>query len=265
MKKYFIIPSILGVLMFYIIPFFIEFGFSLNFLEKNIFINYLEVVHNKVFQLALLNTVKFSIIAIPLLLLLSLLLALTTSYFFSNDYVLTIVMFPVVLPNIALTVSWKLIFSKSGLLNSSFSIITNWFADKYAFYLLIFTFIWKNIGLFTLIWLISINGVSKTQIEVAKLEGANFYQLMKYVVFPHLFKIAPLVLVLSLFYSLKVFREAYLVGGDYPASSIFLIQHAFNNWFSDLQVAYLASGSTILTVGIIMLIILLATVMVRKR
>ena len=65
------------------------------------------------------------------------------------------------------------------------------------------------------------------------------------------------VVVLAILNSFKVFREAYLVAGEYPHDSIYLIQHLFNNWFRELDVNKLAAGAVINSIVLIALILLL--------
>ena len=54
------------------------------------------------------------------------------------------------------------------------------------------------------------------------------------------------IVIVSFLNSFKVFREAYLVAGNYPQEKIYLLQHVFNNWFSDLSVDKMAAGSVLL-------------------
>lgn len=56
------------------------------------------------------------------------------------------------------------------------------------------------------------------------------------------------------YYSFKVYREAYLVAGDYPDQSIYMMQHLFNNWFRDLSLDKLAVGAVINTAIFVVLI-----------
>ena len=63
--------------------------------------------------------------------------------------------------------------------------------------------------------------------------------------------------VLSLLNSFKVFREAYLVAGDYPHRSMYLLQHLFNNWFRDLSFDRMAAGAVLTAMVILCLIGLL--------
>ena len=58
----------------------------------------------------------------------------------------------------------------------------------------------------------------------------------------------------SLINGFKVFREAYLIAGDYPEQHIYLLQHLFNNWFRDLSVNKLAAGAVLMGLVLFVLI-----------
>ena len=62
---------------------------------------------------------------------------------------------------------------------------------------------------------------------------------------------------LSLLNSFKVFREAYLVAGDYPHDSMYLLQHLFNNWFRDLSFDRMAAGAVLVCLVVLTLILLM--------
>lgn len=64
------------------------------------------------------------------------------------------------------------------------------------------------------------------------------------------------VFVLSMVNSLKVFREAYLVAGNYPDSSIYMLQHLFNNWFVNLDIQKICAAAVLVTAVIIVFILL---------
>ena len=63
------------------------------------------------------------------------------------------------------------------------------------------------------------------------------------------------IVVLSLLNGFKVFREAYLVAGDYPQDSMYLLQHLFNNWYRDLALDKMAAAAVV-TGAVILLLIL---------
>lgn len=76
-----------------------------------------------------------------------------------------------------------------------------------------------------------------------------------YITMPNLWSSMFLITTLSLINGFKVFREAYLIAGDYPQEHIYLLQHLFNNWFRDLAVNKLAAGAVLMGIvlfGLIM-------------
>ena len=75
----FLTPSLLGVLIFFVLPFCVVVFYSVvnNPIQKQFvgISNFIRVFNNNAFRLAALNTAKFSIIAVPLAVILSLFLA----------------------------------------------------------------------------------------------------------------------------------------------------------------------------------------------
>lgn len=63
--------------------------------------------------------------------------------------------------------------------------------------------------------------------------------------------------VLSFLNSFKVFREAYLVAGAYPQQKMYLLQHLFNNWFTNLEMDKMAAAGVCITVVFLMGVLLL--------
>ena len=56
---------------------------------------------------------------------------------------------------------------------------------------------------------------------------------------------------LSVINSFKVFREAYLVAGDYPHESIYMLQHLFNNWFVSLDIQKMSAASVMVEAAVL--------------
>ena len=80
----FLLPGLLGVMIFYIIPFIGGIGYSLTdgraALKIIGFANYTNVWNNPIFQLAFKNTILLSFLCAPIVWILSYLLALLTVY-----------------------------------------------------------------------------------------------------------------------------------------------------------------------------------------
>ena len=75
---------------------------------------------------------------------------------------------------------------------------------------------------------------------------------MRYITFPQLKGTFGLVGILSLVNSFRVYREAYLLAGAYPDSSIYLIPHLFAHWFLNLDVQKMTAAAVMMTAVFLM-------------
>ena len=108
-----------------------------------------------------------------------------------------------------------------------------------------------------MLWLAGLSNISKSLYEAGSVDGANKKQLFIFITLPNLIPTIFTVSVLSLLNSFKVFREAYLVAGEYPHNSMYMLQHTFNNWFMSLDIDKLSAGATILSIIVFILILML--------
>ncbi len=126
-----------------------------------------------------------------------------------------------------------------------------------SFAVLVFSYIWKNLGYTMILWLAGLASVPQSVYEAAEMDGAKksvqFFKITLPLIRPMIFTIV----VLSFLNSFKVFREAYLVAGNYPQENIYLLQHLFNNWFLSLSVDKMAAASVLLAgvIGVFVLIL----------
>ena len=69
-----------------------------------------------------------------------------------------------------------------------------------------------------------------------------------------------LVTILSMINSFKVFREIYLLTGNYPYDSLYMLQHFMNNMFRQLDYQKLSAAAVLLAIVIVILIAILFAV-----
>lgn len=261
----FLLPSLLGVSFFVLIPFCDAIRRSLLDAMGRNYVgiqNYNTVIHNEAFLLAAKNTVRFVLICIPLLLLISLILSLLLySQKKCRDFFKTTFLLPMAIPVASVALLWKIIFHKNGLLNSFLLFFggtaIGWMNSKYAFWVLIFSYLWKNTGYDIILWLAGLSGISSTLYEAASLDGAGKLQIFRFITLPLLLPTVFIISVLSLVNSFKVFREAYLVAGNYPDKSIYMIQHLFNNWFVNLEIHKMCAGAVIFAFIIVVAVLVI--------
>lgn len=258
----FLLPSLAGTGVFTAIPFadvirrsFVE-AFSGSFVGLA---NYKLVFENDAFHLAVRNTGRFLGVCIPLLILLSLLLAMAIQEMGKKKKAFQAVfLVPMAIPIASVVLFWKLVFDKNGFLNEIMKALSlapvDWMNEETAFMVLIFSYLWKNMGYFIVLWLAGLNEIPAAYYEAARVDGANRRECFRYITLPGLAPSFTIVAVLAFVNSFKVFREAYLIAGDYPHTSIYMLQHLFNNWFVNLDIQKMSTAAVMLAFVISMVI-----------
>lgn len=261
----FLAPSLAGVTALVLIPFgdairrsFFE-AMSSRFVG---FANYRTVLANEAFRLAAGNTLHFIGVCIPLLLAFSLLLALILRGARGGGRLFrTTFLLPMAIPVASIVLLWTVFFDKNGLLSrvvETFGgVRVDWMNTDTAFSVLVGSYLWKNAGYDMVLFIAGLSGISPSLYEAARIDGAGRWALLRYITLPALMPTLFTVAVLSLLNSFKVFREAYLVAGNYPHRSIYLLQHLFNNWFLSLDIQKLCAAAVLVALAILGLILLL--------
>lgn len=269
---YFILPSLVGVLVFVLLPLLDVFLKSFQDRRSgNIvgFANYSEAIDNDAFRLAVGNTIRFELISIPLLMILSFLISVAVFNMKSN-LVKFAFLIPMAIPSNSVAVIWKVLFDDSGIVNGILSSVfhmdpVNFFDGNAVFYLLVGTFVWKNVGYNMLIWIAGLAAIPKEINEAARVDGAGEVRIMLQMILPNLKMFSFTVAVLSLVNSFKVYREAYLISGTYPDDHIYLLQHIFNNWFAKLGIGKMAAGAVLTAVSFFAVLLLLKQLILYER
>lgn len=263
-KIWFLLPSVAGVAVFVLIPFLDMVKRSFQTAVKGQFCgfdNYLTVFTNGAFLTALKNTAQFVGAGLPLLLLLSLLLSLALNRCQREQQLKSMFLFPMAVPTAALVLIWKLFFNKNGIINGGLQGLgipaVDWLGSDASFWVLIISYIWKNLGYTVVLWLAGLKHIPGHLLEAAKVDGATGRQCFQYVVLPQLKPVFYTITILSFLNSFKVFREAYLVSGAYPQEKMYLLQHLFNNWFTNLNVDKLAAAAVVIAMIFVILVAVL--------
>lgn len=245
----FMAPSFLGVAVFVIIPFLDVFRRSFTTAVTGKFTgvaNYKIIFYNEAFLTAVRNTLKFTLVCIPLLVLIGFLIALPLSRLKSAGLMKSVYLFPLAMPTATIVIVWKMVFYRQGFLNLILTEIGKWtglwgeihtdyLGTGAAFWVLVCSYIWKNTGYTVVLWLAGILGIPEELLDAAKVDGAGSLKKVWYIILPNLKGTLYTIVILSFLNSFKIYREAYLVAGAYPHKSIYLLQHIFNNWYVNLE------------------------------
>ena len=264
----FLLPSFLGVTVFVLIPFLdvVRRSFVTAVTQEWAGINnYRNVFENQAFRLAIHNTVRFTAVCLPLLIGLGLFLATWLSRLRQIQLIKSLFLFPLAMPAATVVLIWRMIFSKQGLLNGFLirlgalpeGVLPDYMGTGASFWVLVFSYVWKNLGYTMVLWLAGIFAVSDDMCEAARVDGASERQVFWRVIFPNLKSSLYTITVLSFLNSFKVFREAYLVAGSYPHEDMYLLQHLFNNWFVNLELDKMAAAAVCVGTVLFLIILLL--------
>lgn len=259
-----ILPSFLGVMVFYLLPYADVVRRSFLGAVDNRFVgidNYKTVLGNTAFQLAVKNTLLFTLLCIPVLIIVALFCAVTLYKSKYGGIIKSAFLMPMALPAVSVALVWRLLFHSQGLLNhwlSSLDIVgSDWMNNGSAFWILFVSYIWKNLGYDIVLWMAGLAGISSNIYEAARVDGAGERQCFFYITLPNLKSSLYTITVLSFLNSFKVFREAYLVAGDYPHESIYMMQHLLNNWFRAFSFDKMAAAAVLESIVLLVLIVLL--------
>ncbi|NEW09041.1 sugar ABC transporter permease [Paenibacillus sp. SYP-B3998] len=260
----FLAPSVSGFALFYAIPFMM--GLVYSFMDRTIdgtFVgwdNYRELLASGSFRKAAWNTTFFTIISVPLMVGLSLGLALLLNQnVYIRQWLRTAYMLPLVVPVASIVMIWQIGFDWNGTVNAWLHNLgidrVDWMKSDWAIIVVMVIYIWKNIGYNMILFLAGLQNIPDSYYEIANLEGAGHFTKLFRITLVYVMPTMFFVVLMSIINSFKVFRETYLMAGDYPHDSIYMLQHYMNNMFISLDVQKLTAASSFM-VGSIMLIVL---------
>ncbi len=259
----FLAPSLIGVFLFFILPFFVVIYYSMvdNPITANFvgFENFVRVFNNGSFKITSGNTLHFSFIAVPLSVVLSLMLAamLDKNIPFRSQF-RTAFLTPMMVPVASIVLIVQVMFDMNGAVNQFLSHFggakIDWLKSDYAQVVIILLFLWKNLGYNMILFLSALESIPRDIIEVAQMESANAWQIFWNIKIRYLSPTILFVTILSLINSFKVFREIYLLTGGYPYDPLYMLQHFMNNTFQSLDYQKLSSAAIIMSIAMIIII-----------
>ena len=259
----YIAPSFIGVLLFFILPFMVVIYYSLvdNPISGNfVFLeNFKNIIANAAFQKAVRSTFLFAAVAVPLAVVLSLLLAivLEAKLPFRSQF-RTFFLSPMMVPVASIVLIWQVLFHYNGAVNDILGVFgidkIDWLKSDYGLIVIVILFLWKNLGYNMILFMAALASIPKDILEVATLESAKPLQTFFYIKIRYLSSTLLFVTIMSLINSFKIFREVYLLTGNYPVDTIYTLQHFMNNKFGSLDYQTLSAAAILMSLVMIVII-----------
>lgn len=259
----FLLPSVTGVALFFVLPFFVVIYYSMidnPISGKFVFLdNFYKVLSNKAFRLAMFNTMRFSLMAVPLIIALSLGLAfLLEKQILGKSKIRAAFLSPMMVPVASVILIWQVLFDYNGVLNELVLRFgggkVDWLKSVYAQIIIVFLFVWKNLGYNMVLFMSALANIPREVVEVAELESATKWQIFWKLKLRYLSSSILFVTILSIINSFKIFREVYLLTGDYPYETLYFLQHYMNNMFRSLDYQKLSAAAILMSLVMIVLI-----------
>ncbi len=221
-----IAPVTIGLIIFYVYPFFVTFYNS--FMKVGAFnvtswgglSNYARLIHDSSMWNTLRNTVRYVLWTVPITLFLALIVAVLLNQNIRGRSLYRVLYFlPYVTMAAAISMVWKWIYNGDyGLLNYILGLFGipghRWLTEtNLAPYAIIVVTIWSGIGYNMIILLAGIQGISSTYYEAARIDGASqftmFFKITLPLVTPTLF----FLLITDLISSFQIFDTIYMMIG----------------------------------------------------
>ncbi len=268
----FLLPSLLGVLLFYVIPFLFSLYYALvDNLGARRFAglkNFAAALTNPLFVQAARNTLLFTGLCVPLGMALALFLSLCLQKMKRGRVPAVLALLvPLVVPSGSIVYFWKVLFDQNGLLRKL--LLQAGFGSELVFQsswtmaVLVVVFLWKNVSYNIVLFWSGLVWIPKTYYEQMALEGAGAWRQFLSVTWVYLSPTTFVVLLMSVVNSFKVFKEIYMLYGPYPSTGVYTLQHYMNNQFQALNLPQLCSAAYILFLAVSM--VLLVVFRLQKR
>jgi multiple sugar transport system permease protein len=218
-----ILPSLIGFLIFFIVPFLFSFyyAFTRDAFSKAFagFDNFKNLFASEFFRLAIKNTLIFTGISVPLIMVLSVVISLIiVRFLYKTSFVKNAFFLPVLLPSATIVMVWQAYLSGIAPFTS-----------------LLVMFVWKYIGLNIMLILTALTSMDKSMLEAARMDGAGLLRTTWYITLPNISPMLFFTFILSMVNSLKIYRESYLLWGTHPDKGVYMLQNYLNNHFAKLN------------------------------
>jgi ABC-type sugar transport system permease subunit len=266
-------PYLLFLVVFIIFP--VLFCFFLTFNNWNIiapmhFIglkNYSRLIHDRLFWKAILNTLQFLLLHIPLQLAVSLFLAfllnkkIKAGAFFRASFFM-----PVIVSGVVVTILCQQLQGyDSGIINRTLQSAgmekIGWLTNPdIAIYSIALMATWKNVGLYVILFLVGLQTVPVAYYEAAKMEGASEWQQFYHITLPMINPTIFMVVILSTIGGFNLFIEPYIMTGGGPLNStLSAVLYIYKQAFQYYNMGYSA------TLGFFYAMLIMSVVVLQKR
>lgn len=260
-------PALVGLALFTIVP--VGLSIVMSFFNWPTFgertftggENYARLFDDPNFLPALKNTMVFTILYVPISIVLSLALAIGLGPRIRGRGALRVLFFiPVVTPMVANVLVWKMLLQPQGLFNGLsqtwFGVeLPNFLADKnWAMIMVVVMSVWQGIGYNMLIFSAALEQLPDSVMEAAKIDGASGFRMTWSIILPMMSPSIFFAAIMTMITSLQVFAQPQMLTGGGPGNATMpLVMWIYNQGFKFQDLGLAAAGAWILFAIIIVI------------
>lgn len=228
--------------------------------------NFQRMIGDDSFRRALINTVIYTLLSVPMQSILALVIADVLAQRFRNrfgGFVRSMLFIPVVSSYVVVAVVWRALLStQGGAVNGALDIVglgeINFLGDPtLAMITVALVTVWKNVGYFLVIYYAGLMAVPRDLYEASSLDGAGRWAQLRYVTIPALRPVTLLVAILGTIWSFQVFDLVYVLTGGGPGQATSTIVMAiYESGFKNFQMGYASAMAVVLFVIVLIISII---------
>jgi len=250
----FAVPSFIGMAVFFFVPAGISLFYAFTNVPGNFvwFDNFFDVLSNDVFLLATKNSLFFIGVSVPLNVIIAFILAALLRNLRYKKTLALAFMLPLIIPSGAVVFFWNSLFADNGAINGILYRMgmdtVPWFMTDWSFWIIILMFLVRNIGFNMILFMAGLSLIPKDYYDYVRVDGAGVFMTFRHVTAIYILPTTFIVFMMSIINSFRVFREIYLLYGQYPHQSVYMLQHYMNNQFLFVNMQRLSVTATVLSV-----------------
>jgi multiple sugar transport system permease protein len=262
----FLAPQVIGLIVFSIGPIIAAIVLSLfqwDAIGTPLFIGFQNFVDifsgGSDFWIALKNTLYYSVLTIPVAIILALVLAVLLNNVKGKMIYRTIYFMPQVTSSVAVCMIWLWMYNGDfGLINQLLSYVgikgPQWLTDtRWVMPAIAILSIWWGLGYNMTIFLAGLQSIPRSYYEAATIDGANAMQQFRHITLPLISPTTFFLTIMAVISSFQVFDQAYIMTGGGPAkASTTLVYLVWNTAFQEF---YMGRASAIALMLFVMILI----------
>jgi multiple sugar transport system permease protein len=225
------------------------------------FDNFLNLAKDTLFQRSVVNTVMFSALYVPAVIILSLFVALLLNRKIKGlSWFRVIYFLPVVSSAVAVGLVWQWIYARdTGLLNYVLGWFgvkpINWLGSQLALLSVVIVNVWGAVGEGMIVFLAGLQAIPRDYYEAAQVDGANGWQQFRRITVPLITPSIFFQAIISTVNAFQAFEYVYILtrGANGSSTTPTMVYSIYRNGFNFFRMGTASAQAVVLTIIILVM------------